>query len=335
MGILKNLRRLFFGKYRWATFAVIGFALAYYWYCLPNPLFNDPTCIVLEDREGNLLGAKIAIDGQWRFPEVDSTPDKFNQAIITFEDKRFRSHPGFDILAFGRALRQNIKQKSIVSGGSTLTMQVIRLSRKGKPRSIWQKVIEVVLSTRLEIRCSKDEILALYASHAPFGGNAVGIDAAAWRYFGKTPGSMSWAEAATLAVLPNSPSIIHPGKNRNLLKSKRDRLLKKLLDSGLIDQTAFELSAEEPLPEKPLPLPRLAPHLLVRAEKDVRSRKEKSRTRIRTTIDPELQQNVTRLASRRNAILKHNEIHNLAVLVLVATTAQAAIDAVIERERFL
>ena len=100
-----------------------------------------------------------------------------------------------------------------MSGGSTISMQVIRMSRD-RERTMWQKMVEAVLATRLELRYSKDEILGLYASHAPFGGNVVGIEAASWRYFGRPAGEMSWAEAATLAILPNSPSSIRPGKNR-------------------------------------------------------------------------------------------------------------------------
>ena len=119
----------------------------------------------------------------------------------------------------------------IVSGGSTVTMQVVRLSRPGKPRTVRQKLIEIVLALRLEAARSKDEILALYAGYAPFGGNVVGLDAAAWRYFGRPPVELSWAEAATLAVLPNNPALIHPGRNRSQLLEKRNRLLDRLLDS--------------------------------------------------------------------------------------------------------
>ena len=109
----------------------------------------------------------------------------------------------------------------VVSGGSTLTMQVIRFSRGQKSRSFLEKGIELFLALRLEYRCSKSEILALYASNAPFGGNVVGLDAASWRYFGKDATQLSWSEAAMLAVLPNAPSLIHLGKNRELLTQKK------------------------------------------------------------------------------------------------------------------
>src|SRR4030042_2548266 len=232
------------------------------WFSIPDPLFRDPTCTVIEDREGELLGAKIADDGQWRFPYNEDVPAKFRQAIISFEDRYFYFHPGINPYSVIRAAIVNIRSRRIVSGGSTLTMQVIRLSRKGKDRTIPEKVLEIFLSLRLEAGCTKDKILSLYSSNAPFGGNVVGLDAASWRYFGCSPADLSWSEAATLAVLPNSPSLIHPGKNRDLLLVKRNRLLNKLYNTGKIDSTTYVLSTLEPLPENPLPLPSLSPHLL-------------------------------------------------------------------------
>lgn len=276
--------------------------------------------MVLEARDGSLLGARISADGQWRFPHNESVPEKFQKAIVEFEDNRFFSHPGFDPLAFGRAIQQNLKSRGVVSGGSTLSMQVIRLSRKGKSRTVFEKIIEIILSTRLEIRYSKPEILSLYASNAPFGGNVVGLDAASWRYFGKKPETLSWGEAATLAVLPNSPALIHPGRNRDALFKKRNRLLKRLFEKGKIDQTTYQLAIEEVLPEKPHPLPRLAPHLLVRAFNENFKGKIGQITKITTTIDPELQSRLNELALRKSTNLKGNQIHNLAIIVLEVET---------------
>jgi penicillin-binding protein 1C len=309
-----------FSRHKKATLAVLGLLFIGYWFCLPDPLFEDPTCMVLEAHDGSLLGARIARDGQWRFPFSDETPEKFKTAIIEFEDKRFYRHPGFDPLAFGRAVWKNLVRRKIVSGGSTLSMQVIRLARKGKPRTVFEKLVEIVLATRLEIRFSKKNILAYYASNAPFGGNVVGLDAASWRYFGKSPANLSWSEAATLAVLPNSPALIHPGKNRGILLQKRNRLLKSLYENGKIDNLTFELALEEPIPDKPHPLPRLAPHLLERAHTEQFAGKKNALTRLRTTIDPALQAKLSSIALRRSQILKSNEIHNLAILVLEVNT---------------
>lgn len=220
MKALRRIHKFLFVRHRVKTLAVLFVLFALYWFSLPNRLFSDPTCMVLEASEGELLGARIASDGQWRFPFSERVPEKFATAIIFFEDKRFRYHPGFDPIALVRSFWLNLKKRSVVSGGSTLSMQVIRLSRKGKPRTVFEKIVELILATRLEISYSKDEILALYASHAPFGGNIVGLDAASWRYYGKGPKNLSWSETAALAVLPNSPSLIRPGKNSEQLKKK-------------------------------------------------------------------------------------------------------------------
>ncbi len=260
------------------------------------------------------MGALIAKDGQWRFPDIDSIPEKIARTLITFEDKNYYFHPGFDLLALGRAAIQNIRAGKIVSGGSTLTMQVIRLSRKGRPRTIHEKLIEILLATRLELACSKHEILALYCSHAPFGGNVVGIDAAAWRYFGREPSDLSWAEAATLAVLPNTPSLIHPGRNTGLLHSKRNRLLKKMLEKQIIDSLTYSLSIDELLPFAPLPLPMNSPHLVARLNLSFPGQ------RVFSTINYDLQKQVNQVLSRHQARLASNGIHNAAAMIMEVET---------------
>ncbi len=282
-----------------------------YFFALPDQLFSDPYATVLEDNEGQLLSASIAADGQWRFPELDTVPVKFRKALTRFEDKRFDSHPGVDVLALGRALRQNWRSGQVVSGGSTLTMQVIRLSRKDRPRTLWQKLVEIVLATRLELRLTKEEILGLYASHAPFGGNVVGLDAACWRYLGRGPSQISWAEAAMLAVLPNNPSLIHPGRNRQVLINKRDRLLARLMRAGEIDSLTWALAVLEPIPEAPMALPRLAPHAL-----EFMKKQGYVGHRVSSTIHRELQARVARVVGDHYNRLRADQIHNAAVLVL-------------------
>ncbi len=248
-----------FFKRRWWLFV---FAISLFIFLLLRPPgFDDPYSTVMEDREGKLLGALIADDGQWRFPPPDSIPERMQKCIILFEDKNFRYHPGVDMLALVRAMCLNIKHRKIVSGGSTISMQVIRMMRKGKARTLWEKAIEMTLAFRLEMICSKDEILSMYLSHAPFGGNVVGLEAASWRYFGCIPAELTWADAATLAVLPNAPSIIHPGRNREELREKRNGLLDRLLEKKVIDSLTWMLSCPEPLPGKPKPLPQTGIHL--------------------------------------------------------------------------
>src|SRR5690606_32637039 len=237
-----------------AGLTLAAMSLLIFYLSLPKPLFRSPTSFVIEDTSGKLLAASIAADGQWRFPATDEVPEKFAKCITTFEDKRFYYHPGIDPIALARALGQNIGSRRIVSGGSTISMQVVRMSR-GQSRTIWQKLIEAFLAIRLEVGYSKADILKLYAANAPFGSNVVGLDAAAWRYFGRAPHQLSWAETAVLAVLPNAPGLIHPGRNRDRLLVRRDNLLDKLATNGTINQQTANLAKLEPLPDKPHPLP--------------------------------------------------------------------------------
>ena len=287
-----------------------GLLILYFFY-LPSVLFKDPYSTVLEDRYKNLLSASIASDGQWRFPEGEIISEKFKEAIVLFEDKRFYNHIGVDPLSLGRATRQNINAGRVISGGSTLSMQVIRLSRKNKSRTVFEKTIEIILATRLELRYSKEEILALYAAHAPFGGNVVGLEAACWRYFGRGSEELSWSEAALLAVLPNNPSLIHLGKNRQRLIEKRNRLLDRLAQSGKFDELTLELAKSEPLPENPLPLPRIAPHLLDRI-----AQAGGSEQRTVSTLDQHLQIRTSQIINDHHQRLKTNQIFNAAALII-------------------
>ena len=281
--------------------------------CLPGDLFRGtPYATVVTDRNGELLGARIASDGQWRFPPCDTVPSRYATALVQFEDRHFRWHPGVDPLALARALRSNLREGHVVSGGSTITMQVVRMSR-GKERTLWQKGVEAILATRLESRLSKDEILALYASHAPFGGNVVGLDAAAWRYFGRPADELSWAESATLAILPNAPSSIHPGKGRDRLLEKRNRLLRRLHERGFIDSNTLEGALEEPLPEAPYPLPNLARQYVAAQPPGVETR---------TGIDIDLQRQVEDATTRWSDELALGGIADLAAVILDIRTGE-------------
>ncbi|MFN3756417.1 MAG: penicillin-binding protein 1C, partial [Flavobacterium sp.] len=169
-------------------------------------------------------------------------------------------------------------------------------------------------STRLEFRHSKEEILNLYASHAPFGGNVVGLEMASWRYFGLQPHQLSWAEAATLAVLPNAPSLIYPGKNQERLLEKRNRLLQKLHDKGFLDDLTYSLALEEPLPQKPYDVPQTVPHLLQGVAK------KQEGERVITSIKQPLQEQLNRIAKQYHHYYQQNDVHNLAILVIEVKT---------------
>ncbi|MFC0603619.1 penicillin-binding protein 1C [Winogradskyella pulchriflava] len=296
--------------------AIVAILLVAYYFCLPKQLFKDPTATVITSNSNELLGALIADDGQWRFPASDSIPDKFKTCILQFEDEYFYKHPGFNPISIFKALKGNLSSGSVKRGGSTITQQVIRLSRKGQSRTYFEKFKELILATRLEFRLSKAEILNLYASYAPFGGNVVGIDAASWRYFNRNASDLSWAESATLAVLPNAPSLIYPGKNQKRLLDKRNRLLKKLFENGTIDELTYKLSIEEGLPQKPYPLPQIAPHLLQKVAKKYKGE------RIKTTVKISLQEQANSIVKQHYNLLKQNEIYNISVLVLDVNTRE-------------
>jgi penicillin-binding protein 1C len=294
--------------------AAVGVACAAgmaFWALLPERLFAAPVSYVLEARDGSLLSARIASDGQWRFPARSTVPDKFRRALLTFEDKRFYAHSGIDGLAIARALRINVRAGRVKSGGSTITMQLARLSRDEQQRNLSNKVAEALLALRIEASFTKDEILAMYAAHAPFGGNVVGLEAAAWRYFGRDPETLSWAEAATLAVLPNNPSLVRLNRNRERLKARRDFLLRSLHRAGELSALDLDLALSEPLAAEPHELPDFAPHLLetLRAQKP-------DRHRIVTTLDARLQAEATRAVQAHVEMLARQQVHNAAALIV-------------------
>jgi len=296
---------------------LLGLAVLLVWFFWPvsKDFLDFPYSTVVNDKYGDLLSATIAHDEQWRFPIINSVPERFAKAIITYEDKRFYGHPGIDFLALGRAVVQNIKARTVVSGASTLTMQLARL-RSGGDRTIWQKVKEMRTAMRLELWHSKKEILSWYTSLAPFGGNVVGLEAACWRYYHKSPDRLSWAEAATLAVLPNAPSLIHVNRNRDRLLKKRDFLLQALMEEGHIDAIDLEAALAEPLPSEVYPLPQFAPHLLTL------QRRLNKKDQINLSIDPELQSSTAAVMNRLYQEWQQNDINNAGCIVLDTKTGE-------------
>ncbi|MEM8583251.1 MAG: penicillin-binding protein 1C [Bacteroidota bacterium] len=301
--------------------AMLLLAISSIWwiFCLPDPLFDHPMSTVVFDRNGQLLSASIAEDEQWRMPASDSLTAKIAQAVVGYEDRRFYSHWGVDFRGLTRAIQQNWQAGRVVSGGSTISMQVIRMARGNRARTFWNKLVETLMAWRLEWSYTKAEILNLWATHAPFGGNVVGVEAASWRYYGRAPTDLSWAEASTLAVLPNSPGLIHPGRSRDLLLQKRNRLLDYLGSTGHLDSLSTQLAKEEPLPDAPLPLPRLAPHLLNRLKQI------NGPNRYTSSVDGKLQQQFAQLLLNHHQTLAENQIHNLALQVVDVASGQTLV----------
>jgi penicillin-binding protein 1C len=262
------------------------------------------------DREGKILQAYLNEDEQWCFaPGTESIPFKLKKAVLLYEDRYFYLHPGFNPIAIIRAFIRNIAAGRIVSGGSTISMQLCRIANPGR-RTLTKKISELCQAVKLEIRYSKAQILTLYLNNAPYGGNIVGYRAASLRYFNREPDALSWAEAALLAVLPNAPGMIAPGKNQATLQKKRNVLVQKLFKNGDIDETTFQLSCLEPVPESRNVLPSRAPHLArlaaIKSDKPL----------VYTTIDSKLQNLVETSISFRSAYLHDSGIKNLAALVI-------------------
>ncbi len=304
--LFRNVKPIFL-----ASLVVIGL----FFLIVPLIRFNTPWSTIIIDDKGELLAGSVAEDGQWRFPPSDSVPYKFMRSLLLFEDEYFYMHPGFNPVSLLKAAMNNIRKKKIVSGGSTITMQLVRLNRPAK-RTYQNKIKELIMAVRLELALSKDSILLLYSTHAPFGGNIEGLEAASWRYFNRDAHELTWAESALLAVLPNAPGLMHPGRNRDELTVKRDKLLDKLFYKGEIDSLTWLLSLAEHLPEKPLPMPQITPHLLEEAIINYKGRKNI------VSLDANLQRRASEVVIRHNRSLQQNEIYNIAALIACVKTGK-------------
>lgn len=276
---------------------------------LPSTVFKPDFSTVILDTNGEILRVYLNNQQQWQLPyQPAKIPDKLEKAVLFYEDENFYYHPGINPLALLRATGQIIVNGRIISGGSTLTMQTARLAAP-KKRTFFNKFTEMVQALYLELRFSKAEIFRLYLENAPYGGNIVGIPAASRRYFAKEAEYLTWAEAALLAVIPNSPSMINPVKNSPKLLLKRNKLLYRLYQSGAFDRTTLLLSMRENIPTGSIPFPLNVPQLSNRLKKD------QPGTVIKTTIDLSLQNEANQICQRYAGSLRELGIANLAVIV--------------------
>ncbi len=281
------------------------------------PDFGGDYSDVVLSREGDILRVFLNSGDQWIFPpDTLPIPHKLERAVLLFEDRRFLGHPGIDPLALGRAILQNVRAGRYVSGASTITMQVVRIAG-GRKRTVPNKIIEMLIALKLDLLRSKDDILKMYIVHAPYGGNIMGYTAASWRYWGRPPHELTWAEAATLAVLPNDPSRVNPERDLSPLRAKRDRLLKKIFEYGEIDRETYELALLEDIPEGQLPFPLFAPHFSRRISKEREGV-------ISTTIDLGIQQRLEQITADYGRNIEHFGVENCAALVVETETGRIA-----------
>ena len=229
----------------------------------PPPLPKTiPLSREIVDRDGALLRAFATSDGVWRFKVNRSNVDAdLIKMLIAYEDKRFMDHAGVDPQAIGRAFLQLIRHGKIVSGGSTITMQLARLLEPREERTFGAKLLQMARAVQIERRLNKEQILSLYLTYAPYGGNIEGVRAASLAWFGKEPKKLTLSEAALLVALPQSPETRRPDRNPKQAKAARDRVLRRMASAGLIPDSEIARASLAGIHTARLALPALAPHL--------------------------------------------------------------------------
>lgn len=281
---------------------------------LPLPArLGRPSSTVVLDREGQWMRVWVTPDdgGMVRIPvELDELPEALVEAVLTFEDRRFHLHPGVDPLAMIRAAWLNLSSGRVVSGGSTLTMQVARMLER-RPRTLSAKALEMFRAVQLELRYSKEEILTHYFNMAPYGGNLEGVGSAAFFYYGKPVTRLALDEVATLAALPNAPSLLDPRRGGERLLARRNDVLTRLARDGKLAAEEAEAAKAVPIHAARQPFPMVAPHLAERIR-----REHPGRSRLVTSIDRALQEKVERLLADHVGQLETHGITNGAVVII-------------------
>jgi penicillin-binding protein 1C len=282
-----------------ASIATVSVAsLATWWIILLGPaLVGEGLAFstLVVDRDGKLLRPYATPEGRWRLPATrESVDPRFLDLLLAYEDKRFGAHHGIDPVGLGRAFSQLLVNGRIVSGASTITMQVARLLEPRTERSFTAKLRQMVRAVEIERTLSKDEILALYLSLAPYGGNLEGVRAASLAYFGKEPRRLTLGEAAMLVALPQSPEQRRPDRSLDAARNARDRVLDRVAAAGVVPRDEIARAKLEPVPDGRKPMPMLAPHA---ADAVVAAAPDRGFHRL--TIDATLQRNLEELARDR------------------------------------
>ncbi len=280
------------------------------------PSLVPETSATVLDRDGDLLRAYPVADGRWRLPvRLEEVDPRFVEQLLAFEDKRFYQHRGVDLRSVLRAVVQAVEARRIVSGGSTLTMQVARLLEGGGTGRLSAKLRQTRLALALERRLDKRQILELYLLLAPYGGNIEGVRAASLTYFGKEPRRLTPAEAALLVALPQSPERRRPDRYAAEARAARDRVLARMVSAGVLPADEAEAAQSEPVPDARIAFPVLAPHLadFLRGQAPLQGV-------IETTLDRDLQASLEALL--RDAVAAGPEALSGAILVADYTNGE-------------
>ena len=270
--------------------------------------FQQTSPLIL-DRDGRMMRAFTAPPGVWRLAATAASVDPlYLRMLVAYEDQRFHTHPGVDLLAAGRAVRQWLQHGQVVSGASTLTMQAARLLQPHR-RDLLGKLGEMARALQLERRYSKDEILSVYLTLAPFGGNLEGVRAASLAWFGKEPSRLTAGQAALLVVLPQAPSRLRPDRFPLLARAARNKVLERMRQLGVLSDRQAAEARQEALPTRLHHLPALAPHLARRLHH------QRPRVTLHPTfIDSRLQQTLETLARQQHSTLEASA--SVAILVV-------------------
>jgi penicillin-binding protein 1C len=290
----------------------------YLWFHALNWLFpfpweklQRPPAVVALDRHGQPLRFFLPADDRWRFPmRLADMPPELPQALVASEDRRFYRHHGVDPLAVARAAWSNLKAGSVVSGASTIPMQVARMAEPG-PRTLVSKICESFRAVQLERRFTKDEILEIYLNLTPYGGNVEGVGAAAWFYFGKEPDQLSLGEIALLTALPRAPAGYDPTVHPQAAEAARGRVLEQLAARGVFPRREIAEAERQPVPRARKRPPFAAPHFTAMV-----SAQRPDEVRLRTTLDRRTQEVAESQVARRIRELRDQGIGNAAVVVI-------------------
>ncbi len=286
------------------------------------PSLEHETSFAIYDRKGKLLCASLSETETYCLSPSKKVNEKYKIATIIYEDKSFYLHLGIDASSVIRAAFLNLANKKTISGASTLTMQLARIASKRKNRSYIQKIKEAFFALLFEVKYSKDEIFSLYANSAPFGGNVVGIEGAAFRYFSSAQENLGTAEVAVLSVLPNQPSLVSLSSRRSRLKEKRDSLIQDLKSYSIITKEESDLSVAEPLTATPRPLPFFAMHYLNLLKRQITIGNVKKVEKVITTIDYDTQVLLEKMMEEHSSRLKESLVFNMAGIIMDVKTEE-------------
>lgn len=314
MSVLSRLKGC--SRWRWWLLAltsdcILFLVIAAWMYPLPAFKLRLTASTVVTDRNGKMLRAFLAPDEMWRIRvSSDKIPARLKMAVLAYEDRYFYLHFGVNPFSVLRALIADLRALDFVRGASTITMQVARLMEP-KERTICNKLIETFRALQIEWHYSKEEILTFYLNMTPYGGNVVGVGAASYLYFNKSPDQLSLGEAALLAAVPNSPNLLRPDRNPRWAQKARDKVLNLLADQGKITLQQKEEALSEPIPRERYALPFMIPHLSTTL-KQIYPEKE----HLNSTIDADIQKLAEKILQTHLKPWRAREVTNGAIVVI-------------------